>query len=260
MEPTTRGITITPDEIKDKIKYKVKTVEEGIRVQLEYKQEIETADTETETKTKFELLFENLVEYVKAPGRSGTDAYDWDQDEIIQTIPLTGWDAIPAIASDAEGIVSYFTASTSVMEGPGSASFNFTVSRANKDEHISANSMKIDIRILDFPWQRSDSYVALMSTLESKKKVKMEYDDKATVSESGKSKKTKDVIVSFGDEMDQSLGFSAQGSYTWEEEALANSMTATDANTILEKSSEKGIGCNTTCSNIEPRQTTNITT
>lgn len=174
-------------------------------------------------------MFENLVEYVKGPGDSDTEAFDWDQDEIIQTIPLTGWDSIPAVASDAAGVVSYFTASTSDMEGGGSASFNFTVSRADVDEHISANSMKIDVLIVDFPWMRSDSYVALMSTLESKKKVKMEYDNAATVSEGGRSKKTKDVSISFGDEMESSLGFSTYGSYTWEEEAVANSMTATDA-------------------------------
>ena len=51
-EPQSRGITITPDEIKDKIKYKVKTTDEGIRVKLEYKHEVETEDMETETKTK----------------------------------------------------------------------------------------------------------------------------------------------------------------------------------------------------------------
>ena len=229
-EPQTRGITITPsEEIKDKIKYKVKTTDEGIRVKLEYKQEIETETEETETKTKFELIFGSLVEYVKGPGASESEAYDWDQDEIIQTIPLTGWNAIPAVASDADGVISYFTASTNAMEGPGSASFNFTISRADIDEHITANSMKIDMKIVDFPWQRTDSYVALMSTLESTKKVKVEYDDKATISETGRSKKAKDVIVSFDEDMDTSLGFSAYGSYTWEEQAVANSMMTSDA-------------------------------
>lgn len=229
-EPTTRGITITPsEEIKDKIKYKVKTTDEGIRVKLEYKQEIETETEETETKTKFELIFGSLVEYIKGPGGSESEAFDWDQDEIIQTIPLTGWNDIPAVASDAGGILSFFTASTDAMEGPGSAAFNFTVSRADIDEHITANSMKIDMKIIDFPWQRTDSYVALMSTLESKKKVKVEYDDRAIVSETGKSKKAKDVIVSFGEDIDSTLGFAAYGSYTWEEEAVANSMMTSDA-------------------------------
>ena len=241
-EPTTRGITISPDEIKDKIKYKVKTTDEGIKINLEYKQEIETEFDEMESKTKFELRFESLVEYRKgsaSPTSDGTEAYDWENDEILQTIPLTGWDDIPAVVNDGAGVVSYFTASTSALNmdgsGSGSVSFNFTVSRANQDEHLTANSMKIDMLILDFPWTSTDSYVALMSTLESEKKVKVEYDDEATISESGKAKKAKDVIISFGEEMNTTLGFSTYGSYTWEEEALAQSMTATDAanNTVL---------------------------
>jgi hypothetical protein len=45
-------------------------------VKLEYKNEIEMDLTETETKTKFELLFLEVVEYVKAAG-SDSEAFLW---------------------------------------------------------------------------------------------------------------------------------------------------------------------------------------
>lgn len=227
-----RGITISSEDIEDEINYKVKTTDKGIRVDIEYEQEIKTADIETETETKFDLLFENLVEYVKASG-SGTgteteggdseetsEAYDWDQDTILQTIPLSGWDAIPGIVNDDGGVVSYFTATTSSGMNAGSIAFNFTISRAEEGERLTANRIKIDVLILDFPWTRSDSYLALLSTVESKKKVEMTYDEEATVSTDGKAKKARDVTVVFGEDgVEEALGFSTYGAYTWAESA-----------------------------------------
>lgn len=225
-----RGITISPEDIEDEIKYKVKTTDEGIRVEIEYEQEVKTEDLETETETKFKLLFESLVEYVKSDGSEtevddedeNSQAFDWDKDEIIQIVPLSSWDAIPGIVNDSEGVVSYFTASTTSRRNVGSVAFNFTISRATQDEILTSNSMKIDVLITDFPWTRSDSYVALLSTIESKKKVEMEYDDDATVSR-GKSKKVKkDVVVLYGDDgLEEALGFSTFGTYSWLEDADA---------------------------------------
>ena len=224
-----RGITISPENIEDEIKYKVKTTDKGIRVEIEYEQEVKTEDLETETETKFKLLFESLVEYVKSNGsETGVDdedensqAFDWDRDEIIQSVPLASWDAIPGIMNDSEGVVSYFTASTTSGPKVGSVAFNFTISRATRDERLTSNSMKIDVLITDFPWTRSDSYVALLSTIESKKKVEMEYDDDATISR-GKSRKVQDVVVLYGDDsVEEALGFSAFGEYSWLEAADA---------------------------------------
>jgi hypothetical protein len=229
----TRGISIIPNvEIKDKIKYKVQPTNEGIRVKLEYKTEIEADDTETETKTKFDLLFFSLVEYVKGSNDTNSEAYDWDMDEIVQTIPLTEWEDISAVMDSAEGGVSYFSATTMAMSDiGGTASFNFTVARADQGEHITANSMKIDVHILDFPWTRTDSYIALMSTLESKLKMDVEYDSESTipvdgsatsVSKSGKdakAKRARDVTISFGSEMAETLGWTTFGEYKWEKDA-----------------------------------------
>ena len=190
---------------------------------MEYKNEIQMDDTETETKTKFELLFQELVEYVKSPdSEEDSDAYDWDQDEIVQSFPLTQWTEIPGINDD--GVEAYFTA-TSVSVGGGTAAFNFTISRADQGERLTANSMKIDVNIVDFPWSRSDSYVALLSSLESEKKVKVEYETEATV---GKGKKAKDVSISFGEDMAETFGFNTYGQYTWANEAEATGIVAVD--------------------------------
>lgn len=229
-EPEDRGISITPDaSIKDKIKYKIKTTkDDGISVKLEYKNEIEMDDLETETKTKFELLFQELVEYVKSDsteeGVADSQAYDWDQDEIVQRIPLTEWTDIPGVVDN--GVEAYFTVRSEDYLQGGHVAFNFTIARADVGERVTANSMKIDVRILDFPWTRSDSYVALLSTLESEKKVKVEYEKDAQVGKGGK--KAKDVSISFGEDMEETFGFNTYGQYTWANDAEATGI-AVDA-------------------------------
>ena len=217
---------------------------------MEYKTEVETEGTETESKTKFDLLFLNLVEYVKGSNDTNSEAYDWGADEIVQTIPLTQWQDISGVMDDELGIVSYFSATTmDISDLGGSATFNFTVARADQGEHITANSMKIDVHILDFPWTRSDSYVALMSTLESKLKVKVDYETQSnepvnngqtSVSRSdkqSKSKRASDVIVSFGSEMSETLGWTTFGEYTWAKDAkvdaaLSSNETMAEETTI----------------------------
>jgi hypothetical protein len=226
------SINLSPSQqVKDEIRYVVETSKEGIKVSIDYKQEVEVEDSKNKTETEFQLEFESIIEYVKGQQTQrwgfsngvSTEAYDWSTDEIIQVIPLKNWDHIPGIISDPDGVVSYFTAtaalvSPSMAVGPtGKMHFNFTVSEANIDEHITANSMKIDVQILDFPWQRSNSYVALMSSVDSKKKVQMEYNNEAFVS-GGKSKLTQEVFVAFDQ---QSLGLEAFGEYRWENNAVA---------------------------------------
>lgn len=186
----------------------MKTNDNGIRVDLKYKQDVEMEDdgSEQETKTSFKIWFADLIEYVKksTEDTNGTDgssdenvnmAYDWEQDEVVQTIPLTAWGDINGVIDDDEGIISYFTAHTSLGD-VGSILFNFTLTRQDQaDSLLTANSMKIDVKIVDFPWTRTDSYLALLTTVDSKTKVKMEYDEEATVvtNNDGNSKKTKDV-------------------------------------------------------------------
>jgi len=145
--PQDRGITLSAEDINDEIKYKVKTTNDGIKVHLEYKQEVETDDSKTKEETDFELVFEQLVEYVKGQDSdSDSEAYDWDKDEILQAFPLSSWGNIPGVMDDSDGVVSYFTATTqpSVIGG-GSVEFNFTISRADLGERMTANSMKIDV-------------------------------------------------------------------------------------------------------------------
>ena len=60
-----------------------------------------------------------VVEYVKASNESDSEAYDWDKDEIVQSIPLTKWLDIPGIVDDEDGVISYFTATTKDMGTEG---------------------------------------------------------------------------------------------------------------------------------------------
>lgn len=227
-----RGISLEPDDgIRDKIQYKVKADDKGIKVKVEYKEEYkkESEDEDiSDIATQFEVQFDRIVEYAK-PAQTGDDeelsddeqAYDWDKDEILQTIPLTEWQEFGAIVDDEDGVLSYFSAQS--MDGM--ALFNFTISRADIGEKMNANTMKIDVLLTNFPWMRADTNLALMSTVNSKLKVKMDYNDEAALERQldTKAKWAREVQISF-DDATKDIGFVPTGEYKWQDLAEAKSM------------------------------------
>ena len=79
------------------------------------------------------------------------------------------------IMNDSDNVTSYFWARTVDQM----VTFNFTVSRAaaanGQTEHsVTANKMKIDFWLKNFPWIRDDTYVALLSTVQSERHIKAE--------------------------------------------------------------------------------------
>ena len=225
--PGSRGISITPRvEISDEIKYKVEADRNGIEVKVEYEQEYEeeTAGDEeeisVESETEFEITFEKIIEYAKNKTSTSIEgeAYDWELDEIVQTLELGSWADFTAVANDTSNTVSYFSATTEDQI----VSFNFTISRANQDEKLTANTMKIDMHIINFPWMRDDTYLALMSSVKSKSEIDVDYDDEATAVLSQQQQEQiqrimapEDVVFSFQNLQDTN-GVAAFGEYKWE--------------------------------------------
>jgi hypothetical protein len=234
-------------EIKDKIKFKVKIAQgEGLTVKVKYEQEIETQETETETETQYDVKFDRVIEYRKNiavsarasdTGSSDVDmAYEWDSDTIVQEWPLDNWQNFSAIAE--EGSLSTF----SIASHNNTAKFIFTVARDDSGNNISANKMKIDFELTDFPWTADDTYVALLCTVESERQVEVEGIDDSddsgndSGSSSTTSRKTKDVKISFADAVD-TIGFTPFGVFDWADTAevrVGNStnLTAAEITTI----------------------------
>lgn len=252
-----RGISLQPDEgIRDKIQYKVKTDDKkGIQVKVEYKEEYQDEipgsldDDITDISTQFEVNFDSIVEYAK-PAQLAEDeersddeqAYDWDRDTILQTVSLTEWEEFTTVKDDANGVLSYFSA----RSVDGLAFFNFTISRADIGARANANTMKIDVLITDFPWMRTDTNLALMSTVKSKLKVHMEYNENAATAEQRsdqeqnldkdgnvKSKWTRDVQISF-DDATKDVGFIPTGEYKWQDLAEASTGYFYSSNVTLD--------------------------
>jgi len=207
-------------EIKDEIKFKVKLGEQGLKVKVEYEEEVETNSTETETETQYEISYDRLVEYMKNDNstRAGGAAYDWEIDTVLQTIDLVSWQTFSAVEDDADGITSVFHVSTT----DETVTFTFTISRADKTEVLTANSMKIDFQLKNFTWASPNSYVALISTIESKRKVEVENDEQDE-------KNVDEVRISFADAVGSSASSALVpfGEYTWATTAVAAS-NATD--------------------------------
>jgi hypothetical protein len=205
-------------EIKDEIKFEVSAEgSDGLKVKVEYENETETTLEETETETQFEIVFHRIIEYRKAlssvalssSGQETTpdnQAFHWEQDTIVQEWSMEDWEDFTQVVDD--GNLSTFSVSTP----DAIATFTFTIARATESDVITANKMKIDFELNNFPWASEDTYVALICTVESQKTVEVEFEDGTD------SQKTKDVKISFGD-ASNAIGFVPFGEYTWQETA-----------------------------------------
>lgn len=246
-------------ETKDKIDFSVKKGARGVVVKIKYEQETEvetpdeedtdeseatndepddeTPDTdgdtsiqlvddgderrlqtveETEQETSYEIAFPRIFEYIPS---GDSDAYK-EGDEIVQTITLSQWGAFSSVSETTDGSSSTFTVSS--MDDM--AMFQFTIHRASQGESVSANKMKIDFRLTNFPWARDDSYVALVASVETEREIEVEYDDGSEVAE--------DLLISFGDAVTEIDGLMPFGELTWATEAEATSNTTAPTTTM----------------------------
>jgi hypothetical protein len=223
-------------EIEDKIDFSVKrTNAQALRVKVKYEQEIEQGDTETETETEYEVTFDRLIEYEKANG-ANTEAYEWGSDTIVQTIALDSWSDFSNVVESEDGVVSTFSVSSTNRL----AIFSFHISRAADGAEISANKMKIDFELINFPWSQDNTYVALISDIESQREVEIEVDDDPDTPDSESSRTATDVFISFQDAT-STVGFVPFGEYTWAEtaEVLNATSNATDTNTTVTLDSQE---------------------
>ena len=227
-------------ELKDKINFKISTGKRGLDVTVQYESEIEAAaGVKNETATEYEVIYASIVEYSKASSNSTDMAYDWSNDTIVQELSLDNWGSFSEVTDVADGNVSHFSVVSS-FEDTGHVNFNFTVTRASQDENSAANKMKIDFSLVDFPWVRNDTYVALLTTVESKQKVRVKYhadkasEDKESMEPKGRAgpKKPEDVAITF-DQAPDAVGIIPFGEYTWEVTAEATAMGA-DTSTVVD--------------------------
>ncbi len=199
---------------------------------------------ETEAGTEYEVIFDRIIEYRKAASADSTErAYDWDSDDIIQTVSLSDWETFSDVMDDAAGVVSYF----SVSSPDGHVNFNFAVSRADQGEQITANKMKIDFRLVDFPWLHNDTYVALLSTVESKREVQVDYDDEIDEMSPPASRTARDVIISFKEAQDV-IGVTPFGEYTWEQTAEVIAPVVSNETTAIQRLGIEQVGIPTSIS------------
>ena len=188
-------------EMKDKIKFKIShDNKEGLIVKVEYEQETElmklrglqqqaTAVQEVESETSFEVVFDQIIEYRKpASARrrltAAEEAYDWETDEIVSTVNLADWTGFTGVemtrrrlqSGDAAEEDTVYTFSLATLDSV--AAFDFTIAQAGGDNAaVTANKMKIDVRLTDYPYMGESTNVALLSTVKSKRKIEIEYND-----------------------------------------------------------------------------------
>jgi hypothetical protein len=242
--------TTAESEIEDKIKFKVKAKKDGaLKITIEYETETETDSLETETETQYTVVFNRLLEYRKAgsslaisrsnnPELEGPQEFRWGQDEVVAEWDMVDFGEIVALETD--GGIKKFSASTL----GDLATFTFTIHESSDDSmDVSANSMKIDFLLENYPWADSgDTFVALICHIETEREVKIESDKNDDEDED----QAMDVLISFNDVVDTPVaGFTPFGQYTWADFAEVrmlvdgNNNNATNATTTIEGNSTR---------------------
>ena len=226
-------------EIQDEIDFTIQTSYKGVGVFVEYKQEVESTSMESETETSFEIWFDRIVEYAKssdATGSTTSQAYDWKQDTVIKTLYLLEWNDFTEVTTN--GLISHF----SVTTPQGVATFNFTISQEHVSQELSANKMKLDFWLNDLTWkEREDTYVALMSHVESQRNIQLDYDGDHSV----ESVMPRNAIISFQQGATVNDDLVPFGEFTWQDNAQAidnTTQTASNGNVTVqvERAAELG--------------------
>ena len=213
--------------LQDEIDFQIKVGCKGVEVTVEYKQDIETSDMEQETETQFEILFDRIIEYRTGGTPGSSQAYDCQEDTVIKTLYLLEWNDFSAVITDGNGVVSHFHVSTP----QGVATFNFTISRSDYDENMTANKMKIDFWLSDLSWKESeDTYVALICKVESERDVELDYDGDAHNSETVM---PQNAVVPFQEAIN-AAGFVPFGEFTWQGTVQAKTSVTNGTVTIAE--------------------------
>jgi hypothetical protein len=170
----------------NKVDFTIRTSSTGVSVAVDYDEEINTDDASTNA--SYEISYDRIIEYAKKKesrfgfGNNNDNnndssssstaaiqdmAYEFGRDEVIQTIELSSWSDISQVTLNSGAM--YYSAATE----DGMAKFNFFMNQAHAgDDDITSNKLKIDFWLENFPWKRtSDSYVALLSTVNSQQAI-----------------------------------------------------------------------------------------
>jgi len=123
-------------------------------------------EEKTKVETKFDVKYTKMIEY--EPNDENPENGYFLGDQIVQNISLSNFAEFQASPSNAEDGKMTYTVTTADK----TASFRFTVDTAVKPTGFSANTMKIDVDIVGFPWKQDNTFLALLSTVRSEKKVK----------------------------------------------------------------------------------------
>jgi hypothetical protein len=239
---------------------------------------VETNTTETETEVGFDVRFDKLIEYKKGSftdtnaeedeqdevdvaggdeanvdgeeaedpiaevrqaggGSSPVDnAFQFESDTIIQEWDLNDWTKLSPVTTSTNGNLLTFSATAL-----GIADFTFTIAQAT-DGAISANSMKIDVTIEDFPWTEPGTYIALLSHVDTENDVEVKEDARPDAEEVEDTEEAgvedtsmmgpSEAIVDFS-QIGGLLGYEAFGRYSWAPTAEATTvMNSTDGRAL----------------------------
>jgi len=184
--------------LKDQIYFDLKTGSEGVVIQVRYKLDDKSdKGVHQKVEEEYEVYFSNLIEYLPdgVSGDSESYGFGWSEEEMRQSIDLAEWKPFSGIMKDDDGVLSFY-----VETEDGIARFNFKLREEGMaGRHLSANHLKVDVTISDFPWEEDDTLVGLLSSVEANTELKTHYHASKSRSNKSKSKAKHptDVEISF---------------------------------------------------------------
>ena len=197
-----------------------------------------------QTQTEYDIAFDRIIEYAKSSASGGsTDAYVWESDEVVQNLTLLDWGQFSGLSNTNNGTVTTFTISTT----DGLVTMTFHISRADQQGvAATANKIKIDFRLVNFPWVRNDTYVALVSSVAARQSVNVESKGGGTKrGPKGAPKEPMDVTINFADAISTS-GYVPFGEFTWATTAAASSPVQSPSSSPVQPPSSAPTSLNAT--------------
>lgn len=178
---------------ENEFKLKVTTEDEGVKFKLEFSNEI----NDTETELEFKVKFTEIVEYIDT---TNDGIYNESLDEVVQVYQLSDFLPIEYTTENQSGMIVHILhiettdgvfASTMYVIGEFGL-INGTI--------VAPNEVKIDVIINGFPYNSTESDLALKVKLESELEVEVEENENSEDEENGiATDEEKEIEISTGD-------------------------------------------------------------
>jgi len=162
-------ISANEDVVEDAIAFGLTADDGGLQVNVNYKTLDEMEDLTSFTDIEYNLVFSGLCEYL--PSNDTEKGFDVLNDKVVQVLDFEEWKPLSQSYFDEDGVYSFKLSTFDEI-----VTFYFHHSKKDIAElGLSANRVKMDVEINNFPFERNDTFITLLAAVDSRTEIKAHY-------------------------------------------------------------------------------------